>query len=360
MNGGRQPVTVAPKGRGGIRSVVEGYRSCGFFERHDARIIWSYEEGGVLHRQLVLARALLQFVAQLAGRRVALLHCHVAAHGSFFRKGLFAELARLFGRPVLWHLHASKMQVFHEAQPAPGRWFIRRQFERATRVIVLSPQWRDYVASIAPGSRIEVLANAVPLRPAGDATGAQDGAVRILSLGLVGQRKGSYDLIEAFARLAPHVPQASLTIAGNGEVERARTEVSRLGLDGRVHLPGWIEAAQKDQLLASAQIYVLPSYNEGLPVSVLEAMAAAVPVVTTPVGGLPDLIANGGNGILTPAGDREALAAVLVELCRDVQMRRRIGAAGRETIANTYAQDVVMPKLDAIYRDVLRDEGQLR
>ena len=351
----RRPITIAPQGRGGIRSVVEGYVACGFLGRRQADIIWSYAEGEFLARQLVLARALLTFVAQLLRQRVALVHCHVAAHGSFFRKALFAEMARLFRRPVLWHLHASKMQVFYDAQPWLGQWFIRRQFELATRVIVLSPQWQDYVRAIAPAARIEILANSVPLKPVTERVRRAGEAIEILSLGLVGQRKGSYDLIEAFGRLVRAVPEARLTIAGNGEVDQARALVTRLGLEGKVRLPGWIEMAQKDALLHNADIYVLPSYNEGLPVSVLEAMASGVPVVTTPVGGLPDLIHNGVNGILVPAGDVEALANALMELCHNPMRGCEIGGAGRETVAENYALEVVIPKLDEIYDSVVPD-----
>ena len=348
-------ITIAPHSKGGIRSVVEGYENNGFFERHHVTIIWSYEDGGFLLRQYVLLQALIRFIAllikhQFKADSINLVHCHVAAHGSFFRKALFAMIARAFKKPVIWHLHASQMKVFYDQQGVWGKRFIHMQFERAHTVIVLSEQWRKFISEIAPRARIAVVPNCVNVMSPRNATIKP--APHILSLGVVGERKGSYDLINAFAKVLKVYPEAKLTLAGNGEVAQAQQLVNTLGLQNHVELTGWIDANARKMLLERATIYALPSYNEGLPVSVLEAMGASLPVVTTPVGGLPDLIEHGINGILITPGDITQLSEALMSLITDLKNSIKIANAGYETVKNHYSQEVVMPLLNQIYQSL--------
>lgn len=348
-------ITIAPHSKGGIRSVVEGYQENGFFDRHAVKIIWSYEDSGFVIRQCVLIWALIRFIALLikvsiTQDKIGLVHCHVAAHGSFFRKALFAMIARAFKKPVIWHLHASQMKVFYDSQGAWGKRFIQKQFERAHTVIVLSKQWHDYISDIAPRANIYIVPNCVNVKPL--RTHTVDAAPHIISLGMVGERKGSYDLINAFAKVLKVYPAATLTLAGNGDVERAQMLINTLGLQNRVVLTGWIDAGAREELLTRATIYTLPSYNEGLPVSVLEAMASSLPIITTPVGGLPDLIENGVNGMLVAPGNVDELAAALISLICDPQLSAKLAKAGHTTVTQKYSQAAIMPILEDIYQSI--------
>ncbi|WP_420143855.1 glycosyltransferase family 4 protein [Sphingobium sp.] len=340
-------VTIWCAARGGMRSVVEAYRRDGFVAQENIQLIASYADGGIVHRQIILVRAMMRYVATLATRRVSLVHCHAAMRGSFWRKGLFASLARLFRIPVILHLHGSEMKPFYRSQPSFLQAMIRRHLEKATCVLVLSESWRAFIGEIAPAAKVVILPNYVPLptRPAADRTGKT-----ILFLGLVGDRKGVFDLIPAFAQVHRRHPDARLVIGGNGDVARARAMVDSLGLGDAVTLAGWVDGAGKAALLDQADIYTLPSYNEGLPMSVLEAMAEGLPVVTSHAGGLPELIENGRNGLLVAAGDREGLATALGRLLDDGALRRDMGDAARDRIAQGYSDKVILPQLAAIYR----------
>lgn len=338
--------------RGGMRTVVESYRSDGFLARHRVELIAAYVDGNFMHRQMMLLAALTRFCWVLLVKDVGLVHIHAAMRGSFWRKGMFSTVARLFGKPVLLHLHGSEFKPFYERQPEPLRAAIRRHLERATRVLVLSESWRDYITSIAPGAAITVVPNYVTLPPA-IAPETRDGD-QILFLGLVGERKGVFDLIPAFAPVHRQFAGARLTIAGNGEVERARRLCADHGLADCVALPGWTDGAAKQALLDRAAIYTLPSHNEGLPMSVLEAMAAGLAVVTTRVGGVPELITDGVDGLLVNAGDQEAIGTALGRLLGDADLRHQIALAGRERISARYSDRAVLPLLSSIYSDTLR------
>jgi glycosyltransferase involved in cell wall biosynthesis len=346
---GSKPVTVMiwNAARGGMRSVVEAYRDDGFLDHEQVMLIASYVDGGVVKRQLVLIGALLKFLVVLIMRRVDLVHIHAAMRGSFWRKGLFASLARLFGVPVILHLHGSEFKGFYASQSAALQRAIRRHLEKATRVLVLSESWERYITEIAPAARIIVVPNYVTVPPLLDERGRDTS--RLLFLGLVGQRKGVFDLIPAFAEVHARHPRAHLVLGGNGEVERARALVAEQGLQKAVTLAGWIDGDRKAALLRSAGIYVLPSYNEGLPMSVLEAMAWGLPVVTTRVGGIPELVTDGVDGLLIDAGDKAGLAAALSSLLTDERLRTRIAAAGRARIQAQYSDIVILPLLSRIY-----------
>ena len=338
--------------RGGMRSVVEAYRTDGFLAAENVRLFAAYADGGLVWRQLVLARALAGFAAMLATGRVDLVHIHAAMRGSFWRKGLFASMAQARGVPVLLHLHGSEMKQFYAGQKPRVQRMIRERLERATRVLVLSESWRSFIAQIAPAAQVEVVPNYVRL-PAEVPVSARNGR-EALFLGLVGDRKGVFDLIPAFADVARTRPDARLVIGGNGAVERARAAAEAAGIAGAVSLPGWIGGAQKEALLGRAGIYVLPSHNEGLPMSVLEAMARGLPVITTRVGGIPELVTDGVDGLLIDAGDQTALADALRRLFDDPALRERIGAAARARIAAEYSDTAVLPMLRRIYAECRR------
>ena len=335
--------------RGGMRSVVEAYQRDGFIEKEGVRLIASYKDGSFLNRQWLLVKALAEYVGVLATSKIELVHIHASMRGSFWRKGLFASLARLRGIPVILHLHGSEMKVFYQGLPAFLQRRVRSHLEKATRVVVLSESWREFVSSIAPAANITVVPNYVvlPPLPAQGDRAPQD----ILFLGAVGQRKGVFDLIPAFAEIADAYPGARLIIGGNGETEAAGKLIAERGLEDRVVLAGWVSGDAKEELVKSSSIYVLPSYNEGLPMSVLEAMAAGLAVVTTKVGGIPELMTDGVDGLLVDAGDRDALAKALAKLLDDTALRARLAQAGRERVDDLYSDTAVLPMLHRIYAE---------
>lgn len=348
----RKVIMVWNAARGGMRSVVEAYRQDGFLDQEKVHLVAAYDDGTFAARQWLLLKALAVFARLLLAGNVSLVHVHAAMRGSFWRKGLFVSLAHARGVPVLLHLHGSEFRAFFESQPQWRKRLIRRRLERVARVLVLSESWKRYIGEIAPGARIVAVPNYVDVPPAVDPR-SRDGRA-LLFLGLVGNRKGVFDLIPAFAAVHRQVPDARMTIAGNGDVERARAEADRLGLVDAVALPGWTGGDAKTALLQTAGIYVLPSYNEGLPMSVLEAMACGLPVITTRVGGIPELIEHGRNGLLIDAGDREQLASAMALLLGDDALRLRMGECARQTVEQGYCAAVTLPLLHQLYADLAR------
>jgi glycosyltransferase involved in cell wall biosynthesis len=144
-----------------------------------------------------------------------------------------------------------------------------------------------------------------------------------------------------------------LTVVGDGDVDRACELVRELGLSDTVEIPGWIAPELIPVLLRSAQILVLPSYYEGQPMSVLEAMANGLCVIATDVGGIPDLI-DENCGILLSPGDVDGLAGALRDVVADSALRVRLGSAGLARVREEFEVDVIWRRYDELYRRVGR------
>jgi glycosyltransferase involved in cell wall biosynthesis len=268
----------------------------------------------------------LRQIARRAGEK-PLAYIHVAGRGSTLRKFLLTGFCRLLRLPILLHLHDYDYEAFYGALPAPLRAGVRWMFRTADHVIVLGRDARRTVVERlgVPGDRVSVLPNAVPaVEPV---PGPALGPVEILFLGQLSRRKGVHDLIAALSRPELALLSWHATIAGGGPHQRL-FEIQLAGSRAlsRVALPGWLDRPTTDALLRRADILVLPSYAEGMAMSVLEAMAHGLCIVCTPVGALGEVIEPEESGLLVPPGSVSSLSEALIRAVSDPALRARLGA----------------------------------
>ncbi|HEU4373063.1 MAG TPA: glycosyltransferase, partial [Telluria sp.] len=296
-----------PDGKGGIASMVRVLAADGLFERESVRYLVSHREGSRAGKAVAALLAFGEAASACLFDRPAVVHVHSASRASFARKSILLLLARAAGCRTIFHLHGAEFDRFAGAESgAPMRWWIRYTLERSSAVIALSDSWAGFLRGLAPAARVVVVPNSVPLpAPARD----EEQAGRILVLGRADAGKGVFELLSAVAALAPAFPRIHLVIGGVGELEKIRARVAELGIGAHVTLAGWLDDAAKADELARAQIFCLPSHAEGLPMAMLEAMAAARAVVASAVGGIPEAIADGDNGLLIAPRDVPALTA---------------------------------------------------
>lgn len=355
---------------GGMTAVVRLYRDMGVFAAWNVRYLASYERPGMLTQMPVMAGALAAFVWLLLRGQVRLLHVHAASRGSFWRKSVFCALARRFGVPYVFHLHSGEFPVFYarECGPRAQRW-VRRTLEGAHALVALTGQWQAALAQIAPGASITVLGNPVrvpALLPAMPVVSARQ-PPRLLFLGRLRDKKGVYDLVRAMPAILARHPGAVLTLAGDGDLDGTVLLARALNVGHAVRLPGWVDGAAKDALLADATLLLLPSYFEGLPVCILEAMAEGIPVVASAVGGIPEVLDHGRCGVLHAAGDIDALAqavlALLDDAMRDQARYTALRRAAHARALHVYSVQAVQAGIDALYGQALArggDAGMVR
>jgi phenylacetate-CoA ligase len=320
-----------PAGRGGIAATVAAWRDAGWFAREGVRYVPSHVDGPRRAKLAVFIRAMVT----LLRTRPRIVHVHAASHASFYRKAFLLALARARGCRTVFHLHGGGFAAF-SARRQP---LVRHTLQRSDAVLALSTHWAAYLRTLAPGARIDVLPNAVAL-PAQPGAEVEPG--RILFVGRLEAAKGVDELIEAVARLAPRYPTLRLVLAGSGDV-RLRAPY--------LELPGWIDAARRAQELHKAAIFCLPSHAEGLPLALLEAMAAGKAIVASAVGAIPEALAPDA-GLLVPPRNVDALAAALDQLLANPVAGAAMGARARHVVAARYDSGQVGATLAGLYREL--------
>ncbi len=332
--------------RGGVSSVVNSYYEAGLDRMCDLTYLPTMEDGSKLRKLFVAAGARLSFERLV--HRCDILHVHMSSDNSFYRKALFIRKAYKEKRKIIIHMHGSTFDLFYQERCNDRqKQEVRDVFAMADAVIALSEDWKAFLAGhICQEEKIQVLYNAVPLPEAFEKDyGSRD----ILFLGRLGQRKGTYDLIEALPELLRRYPDVHVYFGGDGEREKAEGLCRERGMADRVTFMGWVRGEEKERLLKTCSIYALPTYHEGMPMSVLEAMSYGMAVVSTCTGGIPHIITDGKNGLLCRAGDREALKELLEQALSSEERRRELGTEARAVIAERFDVHGRLEKLMELY-----------
>jgi glycosyltransferase involved in cell wall biosynthesis len=348
-------VGQAPTTPGGISSVQRLHER--FLAARDdvaLRVVTTYDEAGALRRLGLMVGGIARALALVLTRRVDVVHLHVAKGLSTIRKGVIVAAARARGVPTVLHTHAGAFADWFDGLPAPARpvvaWLLR-----ADRVVVLAAASREvYTARLGlPEDRVVVLTNPVEWPATVPDRDPRAETIGALFLGRLIDRKGVFDLVDALAGLhAAHRSRLRVTLAGHGDADAVRHAVTAARLDGVVDVRTWIGPDERDELLAAAQILLLPSWWEGLPMSVLEGMAWGLCPVVTPVGGLATLVRDGDNGVVVPVGDPPALTAALDKLLSDDEVRVHTGARARESV-RAFGAEAWADRLVILYRELL-------
>ena len=343
-------VGTAREGAGGIASVIATYAAHGLFMRWPMVTLDSHVVGPKWRKGIAFMDALMRFFIMLLARRVGLLHLHTSSGPSFWRKACFACLAFAFGRPVLLHIHSGEFMSFYRDGCGPlRRRLVRFVLARSARVIALSRSLRTLTLTIAPRARVVCIPNPVI---------AVDGQPRqlrdpvALFLGKICAEKGVFDLLHAWKLVQAGIHGARLVLAGEGDLTAVRQQIVRLGLVDSVELPGWVSGVDKDRLLARTAVCVLPSYFEGMPMSLLEAMACGIPCVASSIGGIPDMITQGVEGCLIQPGDVQALAEGLIALLTHEERYAAMSLAALARFDSEFSADRVIPRLEKLYADM--------
>lgn len=348
---------VAPGANGGyggiarlVNATLDHWRSADM--QPALRLVDPYGNGRA--RGPRFARAVAQIAGAARRRHIALLHIHVAARGSAARKAIITRLAARFDIPVLLHVHGSRLDEFHDRLPALGRRWLRRLFESADSVVAPGIYWRDVLVEqigVDP-AHVRVIGNAAAgpasLRPRPPRRGCE-----LVFLGNLSSRKGMPELLQALAMPRVAACDWHLQVAGLGDPAPFAAQAAALGIAQRVDFLGWVAEAGVRELLATADVFVLPSHTEGLSIAMLEAMAHACAIVATPVGATLDAVADGESALLVPHGDATALAAALQRLMTDRPLRRALQTSARQRWRAQFDIAHHCRQIAEVYREIL-------
>ncbi|WP_373526386.1 glycosyltransferase family 4 protein [Nostoc sp.] len=294
----------------------------------------THDEGSIAYRGIVFGKALATFLWKLSSQKIDVVHIHISDGGSIFRKAICCVVAFIFDKPVLMHTHGAEFQVTYAKLPRRVQQFLSKVFQRCQGFIVLSESWQNYYVlnlDLNP-KQVIILPNPSEL-PTEVPDRKNRTQISLVFCGRVGQRKGTFDLIKAFANLPDHQRKYTrLILAGDGEIEKAQQLAASLNLADQVTFLGWISSEKRDELLLQADVFILPSYNEGLPLAILEAMGWSLPVIATPVGGIPELVISNQNGLLVTPGNIQQLSEAMELLIENETLRLYLGSTARKNV----------------------------
>jgi glycosyltransferase involved in cell wall biosynthesis len=294
------------------------------------RLLETRGGGSSLWSPFWLARAVGALVKGRLNGKLAGVHVNMAERLSLVRKGVVLGACKALGLPSVLHLHAAQLQQNYAQLSTPGKAMVRWLFSLPGSCVVLGQAAADFVTRElrVPPEKVEIVINGVP-EPL--ATPRTEPAVvpHVVFLGNLSERKGVPELLQALTQPPLAGTPLRLSLAGGGDLSHYADMALQLGVADRVTFHGWADRAKVSQLLADADVMVLPSHDEGLPLAILEALAHGVAVLCTPVGEIPNVLANGRDARFVAPGDPASIARGLSMLLGDAEMRARLGRNGR-------------------------------
>jgi glycosyltransferase involved in cell wall biosynthesis len=333
--------------RGGIGAVLDVYSK----NITPFRFIPTYVTKSFFKKALVYLSAIFRLIyICITDRQLKILHIHHASRGSFLRKSILVLIGKLFGKKVILHIHGGGFHNYY-AKSKLLRPYIRFILEHADAVVCLSENWRTYYSTTFKLRRLEVINNVI--EEASIENVLKNGTVNLLFLGHITEKKGVYDLLKVLGSNKPAFKnKLTVTIGGIGDEEKLNRAISDYDFNGDVKFAGWVSGTKKAELLNKCDVYVLPSYNEGLPISILEAMSYGKPVISTNVGGIPEIVKPGYNGWLFKPGDHAALNSIMEEVLENRERLKEYGNNSMKTTSN-YTPKAVVKSLEKLYAKML-------
>ncbi len=333
------------KSKGGVPEVEQYYARV----FSPMKFVATTVDGGKLRKAWVGIAGMIKFLwLMMADRKIKVVHVHACAGNSVARKSIFMRVAKLFGKKVVFHMHAGGFLNYAAAH--------RRQCAavvgRADFVVALSDSWKRFFEEEFSHPAVSVIFN--PVSPAMNVPQvAHSDKVTFSFLGKIVRAKGIFDLLEAIAaNRSRWRGRMRLVFAGVGDTERALDYIEKNGLEDMVEFAGWVSGDKKAALLAGSDVFILPSYFEGLPVCILEAMSYGLPVVATHVGGIPDVVADGATGYLIPPRDSGAIAEAIDRVLANREKLPAMGAEARN-VAAMFSEENVAESLREFYKSIL-------
>ncbi|HJC74846.1 MAG TPA: glycosyltransferase family 4 protein [Candidatus Mediterraneibacter faecavium] len=347
--------------KGGIAAVVNGYH--GSYLEKDYNIIYveSYKDGGKVTKLLKGICGYIHLAKVLLFNRPDLVHIHSSFGPSFYRKIPFIYMASWAKIPIINHIHGADFDEFYANASGKKKELVRKVYGKCNKLIALSEEWKERLSQIVPTDRIVIIENYSILhedalcdrlnRPCNN---------QVLFLGELGRRKGCYDIPNVVKYVAEKLPNIRFILCGSGS-EADENAIKKLvyknRVDNNVVFKGWVRDGEKDKVLREADVFFLPSYNEGMPMAILDAMGYGLPVVSTNTGGISKIVYDKKNGICCNPGDVETMAAGIIELLTDNQKRNDASKASMNIVRNGYSLESHLEKLQELYEEVIHAEA---
>jgi glycosyltransferase involved in cell wall biosynthesis len=323
--------------------VIQGYIDNGLFKNKQHTRIATHAGAGKINDICLFTSAIFKLIYLCAKGNNILLHCHMSYKGSFFRKLLFLCIAKIFKHKTIVHLHGSEFKDYYFTSSPFKKRLIIWLIKHVDEFVVLSESWQKFIYKISD-RKVMVINNYVDIEKF-DVTRKTG---QILFLGAFIKRKGIYDLISALKQVNNDF---HLHLCGAGEDEAVQKLIDELSLNDSITNHGWVNAEQKTQLLSECSAFILPSYNEGLPMVIIEAMACEIPIISTPVGAIPEVIIENLIDYLVESGAIEDMATKLDYVLSNDNVT--VVRNAKEYYLAHFSSKTILPKWEELYSRII-------
>ncbi|MBV5315336.1 MAG: glycosyltransferase family 4 protein [Prolixibacteraceae bacterium] len=340
-------IATSIKTKGGITSVIKAYKQTSLWIDWNCYWLATHIDKNKFVKILFFLFSLIKFCFLLPF--YSIIHIHFSEPASAARKLIFVYISKIFGKKIITHFHSFSIETTINSKYQKLYYAI---FFSSDQIVVLSDQWKKWIKNKWPNieQRIRVIYNPCPLSEIKESFNKK--TKTIIYAGILNQRKGYSDLIKAFALIAKSKRDWKIIFAGNGEIEKAKLLANDYQIEDQVIFMGWIIGEQKDKLFRDASIFCLPSYAEGFPMAVLDAFSYGLPVITTPVGGLPDILSDKKNALLVNPGDISALSDALELMIDDETLRNQISCESKRLSQTIFSLVNISDQLDNLYYEL--------
>lgn len=330
---------------GGISSVIRLMKKMHVWEKYSCYWLGTQIQSCIFWKfwYMIKAATMAPFIMW----RYDIIHFHIVPGITLFIQLPELLVAKLYGKKVITEVHVGN-QLINYSRNRFFKWWLNQ----ADLILLLAYKWQDLLSKYY--SEVKTPINVIynPCEPI-SAIDQEDKKKLIIFAGVLNENKAPNLLLEAWSRLKTSYPEWRLAFLGNGDVKKYKNQAETLKIDDVVEFTGHIVGEAKSQKFIDASIFCMSSYEEGFPMVVLEAWANSIAVITTPVGGLPDVISEGKNCLTFPFGDVDKLACQLERLIKDEQLRKRISETGHEYAQKHFSLNAISDRLDMIYSELV-------
>lgn len=338
---------------GGIVTVINGLLG-NISSKYFVNYIVTMRPVSLFKRIYIYLFAFFSIIKSLFNTNKKIAHIHMSSRTSFFRKSLIIMFLSFFNIPIIIHLHGGVFHVFYDDLSTTHKKFVKFIFKLADKTILLTNSWKEWYADTIKLPNSVVVYNGVSNYYDKNSIPISERKNTLLFLGKLGNNKGIYDLINAFKKVVNVIPDATLIVGGDGEVDKCRNLTRALNLDNNIIFSGWINEHNKLKLLNESKIYILPSYNEGLPMGILEAMSAGICTISTPVGGILEAIENNVSGVIVNPGEVDEISTAIINVLSNVELNTALGLESKKVFHNKFEIEKVTMEIEKVYHECIR------
>jgi glycosyltransferase involved in cell wall biosynthesis len=287
-----------------------------------------YKDSGLLGELITFITGLYKYILSIIFLKPKIIHIHTSANISFYRKSIFGFIGFLFKKNVIYHIHSSDFyQFFCNPSNRVIEKLILAILHRSKKIICLCNDWKLSLSEKYNLNNSIVITNPVNISSFQKQKKDEKSKKikKILFMGFYIESKGIIDLLETFKKIYKKIDKIELYLCGKGELnEYINDFIEKNGLHTKITNVGWVSDSKKDYYYQNADILVLPSYKEGVPIAILEAFSYGLPVISTNISGIPEIIKNRRNGFIIEPGDRIDMGNRIEELINSPDLLRSI------------------------------------